>query len=69
MDQRTAKREACFRAALCLDNMLSTGWEGLDDHYGDDADKVREAMTDIVAELTKRGGRVPQRHVPAGGQA
>ncbi|WP_262496181.1 hypothetical protein [Nonomuraea sp. SYSU D8015] len=40
MHRRTAKREACFRAALCLENTLADGWEGLDHHYGDDADMV-----------------------------
>ncbi|TMR88601.1 hypothetical protein [Nonomuraea basaltis] len=60
MDRRTAKREACFRAALALDNALSGGWESLDESYGkEDADKIREAINEIVAELTKRGGRVP----------
>jgi hypothetical protein len=59
MDRRTAKREACFRAALCLESALAGGWDGLDDRYGEDADRVRDAINEIVSELTKRGGRVP----------
>ncbi|MET8006246.1 hypothetical protein [Nonomuraea glycinis] len=58
MNKRQIKREACFRASLALDNALAGGWDSLDDTYGEeDADKVRDAITEIVAELAKRGGR------------
>ncbi len=49
MNQRQAKRDACFRAACCLENALAEGW------LMDDDPKLSEAMHDFIAELKRRG--------------
>ncbi|MGA4995880.1 hypothetical protein [Nonomuraea bangladeshensis] len=56
MDKRRIKREACFRAAMALDTALAGGWDTLDELYGKDADKVRDAINEIVTELKRRAG-------------
>ena len=58
MDRRKAKREACFSAALALDNALAGGWDSLDERYGEEgADKVRDCITELIVELQRRGNR------------
>jgi hypothetical protein len=58
MNRREAKREACFRASLALDNALAGGWDSLDERYGEDgAERVRDCIAEIVSELQRRGGR------------
>lgn len=59
MDRRGAKREACFRAALGLEQLLNDGWWiGLAERYGEaDAEKVIAGLNELIAELTRRGGR------------
>ncbi|MGI5293255.1 hypothetical protein ACQEVF_59455 [Nonomuraea polychroma] len=61
MDKRTAKREACFRAALGLESLLNSDWPtGLAERYGEaDAEKVIEGMNELMRELATRGGREP----------
>lgn len=55
MNKREAKRIACRHAALTIENALEGGWESLD-RYGDDRDKVEDALNDLVTELDRRGG-------------
>jgi hypothetical protein len=60
MNRREAKRQACNRAAGAIDSALAAGWDNLDEMYGEDADKIRDALTEIVAELDRRAaGRTP----------
>ncbi len=52
MDKRTAKREACARAALVLKTQMGEGWpEGYSDQ---DNAKVQEAMRTLIGELERR---------------
>lgn len=62
MDKRTAKREACFRAAMVIETALAGGWETLD-RYGDDREKVEDALNELMASLINRSGREPV-HLP-----
>lgn len=58
MDRREAKRTALFRASLALDGHLAAGWpEDIDNEA--DRDRVVDALNELVAELTRRSGRVP----------
>lgn len=56
MNQREIKKAACRRAAGVVLNALAGGWSDLDDLYGQDADKVREALNTLAKELDRRGG-------------
>lgn len=55
MNRGEIKRAACRRAAGVIDTALAGGWSDLDDMYGQDADKVREALNVLVRELERRG--------------
>lgn len=65
MNKREAKQEACFRASLGLESLLSEGWHvGLYERYGEtDAEKVIEGLNELIRELCRRGGRDPARIV------
>lgn len=58
MDRRTAKREACWRAASVVGDALKQGWPDAD-LYPDDAERARVAaeLNNLVAELERRGHR------------
>lgn len=59
MNGREAKREACFRAAMVIENALSDGVEWLGSRYPDEKDqeRVADALRDLVKELIRRGWR------------
>jgi hypothetical protein len=59
MNRREAKKEACRLCAGLLRGQLAAGWpwEGDDlgeDMEGDDADRLQEAIDDLIAEMARR---------------
>jgi hypothetical protein len=54
VDKRTAKREACWRAAQVVRQAMGEGWPG-DEYPEEDFPKVSDALHDVVAELERRG--------------
>ena len=63
MDKRSAKRWACFRAALVLQDALDAGWpfNGHTDLTHEDGElnadglRVSSVLTELVDELSRRG--------------
>lgn len=57
MDKRTAKREACWRAACVIEDAMSGGWPA--EHYATDQEfrQVSEALHNVITELERRGAQ------------
>jgi hypothetical protein len=56
MNRREAKTCAYQRAASLIESALANGWEDVERLYGDDADKVYDALNELAANLARRGG-------------
>jgi hypothetical protein len=64
MTRAEAKREACRRAASCLETAMDSGWPVWDNgastdrpRYGEkEGARVAQAMKEIIDELDRRGG-------------
>lgn len=56
MNKAEAKRDACFHAALVIDDALAAGWQ-TDDLYPDPKDHTRfiDALRELTDELKRRG--------------
>lgn len=57
LTKRTAKNEACFRAAMALENALEGGWETMDKYGEDGRVMVVDGVQQIITELLRRAGR------------
>jgi hypothetical protein len=53
LNKREAKKIAYRHAAMAIEGALAGGWETLD-RYGDDRDKITDALNEIAAELDRR---------------
>jgi hypothetical protein len=58
LSKRQAKRDACWKGAAILQNVLDAGWE-TDTWYPDEDDEQRflAALAELIAELERRGAR------------
>lgn len=63
MNNRQAKREACFRAAQVVRDAMGHGWPR-EQYSESDYATVSVALNNLITELERRGG-VPAEH--AGG--
>jgi hypothetical protein len=65
MTKRQAKSEACFCAALIVQNKIDCGWERYEE--GDDGrEQFDAAMRELVLELHRRGRKYEE---TTGGEA
>lgn len=60
MNQRQAKREACFRASLVLETALGSGW------LLDDDPRIVDGVHEIIEELARRGWKQTMADVDQG---